>query len=258
MNYNTEAVVVRAIAYGETNVIVTLLTPNGVVAAMARGAKKPQSRLTAGVQLCVRGMYALYQNKGMGTMNQVEVLDARRTLREQWELAAYAAYFCELVRGLAEDRPNGSQAVYTEFNGALDRLSASAKAGDRPAVVARIWEAKVLRMLGASPKWTQCVRCRLPLEQGAWYSAAEGGCICQACRLADEVSGLHRAVVPLAAALPKVLEAFCTVPWHRLGQVRLSAKGQSTLNQVLRTQMSDYAGLSLKSRHVLDSLVADE
>lgn len=248
---------VRTIAYGETNAVVTLLTPDGIVAAMARGAKKPQSRLVAGVQLCVRGLYALYQNKGMGTMNQVEVLDARRKLREQLELAAYAAYFCELVRSVAEDRPHGSQAVYTQFNGALDRLSASAATGDAPAVVARIWEAKVLRMLGASPQWTRCVRCASPLEQGAWYSAGEGGCICAGCRSADEVSGICRAAVPLTTAMPRVLESFSTVPWHRLGQIRLSAQGQSILSQVLRTQMFDFAGLSLKSRHVLDSLVSD-
>lgn len=262
LNYNTEAVVVRSTAYGETHTIVTLLTPAGTVAAMARGAKKPQSRLAAGVQLCVRGVYALYQNRGMGTLNQVEVLDARRFLRQDLERAAYAAYFCELVSAVAQERPNGSRAVYMEFNGALDRLADSrpmvlseAQAGHiSPDVVARIWEAKVLRMLGASPDWTQCVRCGAALRQGAWYSAEEGGCVCSTCRVADETSGLGRAGIALARALPSVLESFSAIPWHRLGDVRLTRESVRTLDKVLRTQMFDYAGLSLKSRQILESL----
>lgn len=254
MNYNTEAVVIRSIAYGETHAIVTLLTPSGTVAAMARGAKKPQSRLAAGVQLCVKGMYALYQNSGMGTINQVEVQDARRHLREQLEPAAYAAYFCELVRAVAQERPSGSHAVYAQFNGALDRLGKTMTGDDTAEVIARIWEAKILRMLGASPEWTRCVRCGVVMTQGAWYSAQEGGCICSACQTADQTSGLHSVGMPLANALPRVLESFSTVPWERLGSVRLSEQGLSTINQVLRAQMLDFAGLSLKSRHVLESL----
>ncbi|WDL96346.1 DNA repair protein RecO [Alicyclobacillus sp. ALC3] len=262
MNYNTEAVVVRATAYGETHTIVNLLTPSGIVAAMARGAKKPQSRLSAGVQLCVRGMYALYQNRGMGQLNQVEVLDARRTLREDLERAAYAAYFCELVGAVAEERPHGSSAVYTQFNGALDRLtrgsgygqSDATGYGTAPAIVARIWEAKVLRMLGASPTWTRCARCGAELVQGGWYSPEEGGCVCGSCKTADDAAGSRRQGIALQRALPRVLESFSVIPWERLGDVRLTAQSVRTLDNVLRTQMFDYAGLSLKSREILQSL----
>ncbi|MDQ0190470.1 DNA repair protein RecO [Alicyclobacillus cycloheptanicus] len=251
MIYNTEAVVIRSIAYGETHAIVTLLTPNGTVAAMARGAKKPQSRLAAGVQLFVKGMYTLYQNRGMGSLNQVEILDARRPLRENLDLAAYAAYFCELVHAVAEERPHGSHAVYTQFEGALQRLLAEpAMAG----VFARVWEAKVLRMSGASPDWTRCVRCTQPLEGTVGYSSTEGGFLCQRCQAADEAVGVRSRLIPASPALPRALESFSRVPWERLGQIRLSEASRRTLNEILRAQLLDFAGLSLKSRTILESI----
>lgn len=254
MIYNTEAVVIRSIAYGETHVIATLLTPNGRVAVMARGAKKPQSRLAAGVQLCVRGLYTLYQNRGMGSLNQVEVLEARRALREDLEMAAYAAYFCELVGAVAEERPNGSQVVYSQLNGAFDRLGAHP---DEAAITARVWEAKVLRLLGTSPNWMVCVRCGEALAEGAAYSAAEGGLVCDACRQADEASHLRTQPIRVSRAVPRILESFSVVPWERLGSIRLSDDAQVSLNRILRAQMLDFAGLSLKSRHVLESLQFD-
>lgn len=246
--YNTEAIVIRSIAYGETHAIVTLLTPAGILSAMARGAKKPQSRLAAGVQLCAEGIYAVYQGRGMGNIQQVEVLNTRRGLRERLDLAAYAAYFCELVQNASEPYPHGSQAVFELFRGALDWLSAP----DADAsMAARIWEAKVIRIVGASPDWMSCVRCGGILEQNVTYSSVDGGFLCQGCRaLVTGEHGLFR--VP--DATPRVLQTMATVPWRRIREVRLSRSALEAINRILRNQMTDFAGFSLKSRNVLDSL----
>lgn len=249
MLYNTEAVVIRSIAYGETHAIVTLLTPSGKVAAMAKGAKKPQSRLTAGVQLCVHGMYSIYQKTGMGTLSQAEVLNSYRSLREQLEMAAYAAYFCELVAAVSDDRPNGDARVYRLFLGALNRLT---QAGENPALTARVWEAKVLRLLGASPDWRECVRCQVTLADGIVYSPAEGGFLCPSC--ARNLHGLGKPVIPVPAGIARILEMMTGVPWERLGQVNLNPRTQASLKQVLQFQMTEFAGLSLKSLEFLNSL----
>jgi DNA repair protein RecO (recombination protein O) len=248
--YNTDAIVIRSISYGETHAIVTLLTPSGTVAAMARGAKKPQSRLAAGIQLCVQGIFTVSQGKGMGTVQQLEIVQSRRVLREQLDLAAYAAYFSELVNSVAEPRPGGSEAVYRLFLGALDRLQAQTES---PRVIARVWEAKVLVLLGASPDWTRCVRCGSEDLQAAIYIPQDGGIVCARCFAASSsVSDPRRVIVP--SSLPKILHYFSTVPWDRIGQIRVSAETLKVLEQVLKIQLSDYGGLYLKSRAFLESL----
>ncbi|MBX5436522.1 MAG: DNA repair protein RecO [Alicyclobacillaceae bacterium] len=301
MLYNTEGIVVRTTAYGETHSIVTLLTPAGTVGAMAYGARKLQSRLAAGTQMYTRAVYTIYQRRGMGIVRQLEVVQSHRALREHLDLAAYAAYFCELALAAADERPHGQAGLYSDFAGALAVLDQRRQA---PAMVARMWEAKVLRWLGAAPDWGRCVRCGRPLTRvpplasdaagsGAAgghrpasgapagdirsaatcpvYDPREGGLVCADCCQPAEangepVAGVNQAAagravagrgvvtVPVPAAVPGVLRLMSEVPWSRLGELRLSAGTAAAVNLVLRAQLLDYAGLSLKSRIILESL----
>lgn len=228
---------------------------------MARGAKKPQSRLAGGVQLCVKAVYTLYQGRGMGNIQQLEVVDAYRKLREQLDLAAYAAYFSELVAAVGEERPNGSEAVYRWFSAALDRLR---DGRDNPQIVARIWETKVLHLLGASPIWNQCVRCHTELAQETvFYAPGEGGFLCPSCQVELEQQSVQgsfhagrRGAFPVPSSVPKVLAQFRNLPWERIGQIRLSPNTAEVIRNVLRYQLADYGGLSLKSREFVDSIDA--
>lgn len=250
MVYNTEAVVIRSITYGETHAIVTLLTPLGKVSALARGAKKPQSRLTAGVQVCVHGLYSIHQRTGMGTISQVEVLNSYRGLREQLEAAAYAAYFCELAAGAADDRPNGNQATFNLFVGALQRLNLDI---ENMTLIARVWEAKVLRLLGASPQWLSCVRCGRALTDAATYSSyssRDGGLLCHMCSEERPAASLYR----VSRVVPRILDAMSRVPWERLGTISLTPSTLAMVEHVLQVQLTEYAGLSLKSLQFLRSL----
>jgi DNA repair protein RecO (recombination protein O) len=250
--YNTEAIVVRSIAYGESDAIVTLLTPGGLVAVMARGAKKPQSRLAAGVQLCVQGTFTLYRRSGMGTLSQVEMVNSRRGLREDLQRAAYAAYFCELVAAISEEAPNGSEVVYRLFAGALDRLEMQESP---PPVTARIWETKILRLVGASPDWTTCVHCHREGLENAAYSPREGGFVCELCTskyAGNRDPGQSMWVTP--SSVPKILKSFEIVPWNRLGSVRLSQATLEAIKRILEVQLRDFAGLWPRSRSFLDSI----
>lgn len=240
---------IRSIPYGETHAIVTLLTPQGKLAAMARGAKKPQSRLAGGVQLCVHAMYTLSQGRGMGTVQQLEVVDAHRPLRERLDLAAYAAYFCELVGSAADERPNGSDVTFRWFNSALSRL---AQGEPPPSVVARIWEAKVLRLIGASPDWLHCVQCGRSLSTGVQYAPANGGLICFECSQGDGRRSTNS--ISTLPSLPGILDQFARVPWERIGAVRLNDQTRAQLSQILRHQLHDFGGLSLKSRSFVDKV----
>ncbi|MCF8563343.1 DNA repair protein RecO [Alicyclobacillus tolerans] len=251
MLYNTNAVVIRSIAYGETHAIVTLLTPSGTVAAMARGAKKPQSRLASGIQLCVEGIYSIYQRTGMGSVQQVEIVNSRRVLREDLESAAYAAYFCELVGMVAQERPNGSEAVFRLFSGALERLIEN-----RADVffTARTWEAKILRWLGASPNWMDCVLCHERLTGEVFYSPGEGGFVCTVCERTAYHSHPQRRALRVPQAIPRILETMTQLPWERFGKVSLSQASRQALQTVLKIQLTEYAGVFAKSRSFLDSL----
>ena len=73
----------RSIPYGESNKIVTLFTREaGKLTAMARGAKKPTSRLAAVTQPFTHGSFLIRKGRGMGTLEQGEQIDSMRPIRE--------------------------------------------------------------------------------------------------------------------------------------------------------------------------------
>lgn len=70
-----EGIVLRTMPYGETNKIVTILTKEaGKLTAMARGAKKPASRLSSITQLFVYGSFYYALVKGWGPLNKASPL----------------------------------------------------------------------------------------------------------------------------------------------------------------------------------------
>lgn len=252
MIYNTEAIVIKSIPYGENNVIVTLLTPLGKISAMARGAKKPQSRLRAGTALCAHGLYSIRQGKGMGTIQQVEILQTHRVLHEQLELAAYAACFCELAGLSAEERPDGNPEVFINLKELLLRVQ---NHPEETRIMARIWETKILAWLGASPEWTKCVRCGLDLQMDYQYSSRHGGLICLSC-IRHESDSL-RSYIRVPIQTFKILHQFQKVPIQRIGKIQLSSQTLMALKTVLSMQLYEYAGVVSKTRQVLDSLHVD-
>jgi len=60
-----EGVIIRTQDYGETHIIATLLSNKlGKIGVLARGAKKPKSRMSAVTQLFIQGEYLVRLGKG--------------------------------------------------------------------------------------------------------------------------------------------------------------------------------------------------
>ena len=83
MFQKVEGIVIRTTDYGETNKIVTIYSREfGKVSAMARGAKKPKSRLAAISQLMTHGHFLIQMGSGLGTLQQGEIISSMKEIRE--------------------------------------------------------------------------------------------------------------------------------------------------------------------------------
>lgn len=71
----TRAIVLRRTNYGETDRILSLLTPEGKVAAIARGARKERSRLAGGIELFSVADVVVHQGRsGLGILTGAKML----------------------------------------------------------------------------------------------------------------------------------------------------------------------------------------
>ncbi|WP_347549553.1 DNA repair protein RecO [Pseudalkalibacillus hwajinpoensis] len=238
-----EGIVIRTVDYGETNKIITLYTrETGKVGVMARGAKKPKSRLSAVSQLFVYGQYLYRHTSGLGGLNQGEIIDSFRSIRNDLFLTSYAAYAAELVDKLTEEQKSNPylfEMLYQVLH-ALDEEK-------DPEVVLFIFELKMLRVAGITPQLDRCVNCGLA-DGKFHFSINEGGLLCHRCLSVDPYH------IPMTKRAAELLHLFVHIDLRRLGNISLKEESKKEIRKILNMYFEAYSGLNLKSKRFLDQL----
>jgi DNA repair protein RecO (recombination protein O) len=220
----TRGVVIRTRRLGETSKLVTLYTAeHGKLKVTAKGARRPRSRFGAALELFseVQAICYLRDERELQTLSDCDVIAAHEGLLPALERLAYASAACELVDGLTiEGEPNTR--LYQCLTGMLQGLEEV----EPPQLEPLFWyfQLRVAAAMGFRPELDQCVVCRRPLAgTGWWFSAPQGGAVCQDCGPADGIrmaesnlrllAGLHRLrgyrreLVPAAPERPAEVRA---------------------------------------------------
>ena len=238
-----EGIVIRTNDYGETNKIVTIYTRElGKVGVMARGAKKPNSRLTSSTQLFTYGYFLFQKSSGLGGLQQGETISSMRGIREDIFLTAYASYAAELLdKSTEQNEPNPF--LFELFNQTLQLLNE----GVDPDVLLYIFEMKIVNVLGLYPQLDSCVNCRS--KDGTFhFSIRENGFICHRCFEVDPYR------LPISQATAKLLRLFYYFDLERLGKVTVKPETKAELKLVIDSYYSEYSGIFLKSKKFLDQM----
>jgi DNA repair protein RecO (recombination protein O) len=238
-----EGIVVRTTDYGEANKILTVYTREaGKISIMARGAKKSKSRFTAVSQLFTYG-YFLYQiGSGMGSLQQGDLINSFRVIREDLAKTAYAVYLAELLDRLTEDKePNNY--LFEMMLHALKWM----EEGKDPDIIARLFEMKMLYVAGCRPQFDVCMSCGIA-DAPFFVSIHEGGFICQSCQRDDP------SLIVVSPGTAKILRVLQHIHMPQLGNINVKEETKRQLRRVLYAFLEDCTGLYLKSRRFLDQL----
>jgi len=238
-----EGIVLRTMPYGESHKIVTLFSREvGKVTAMARGAKKPRSKLAAVTQPFTHGSFLIRQGRGMGTLSQGEQIESMRFIREDLEATAYASYVVEIVDKLTED----NQLVHGVYDLLYDALRAINDGYD-PEAISLFVEWKMLPVGGIHPILHECANCRATEGEFA-FSFKVIGFLCHRCFSSD------RYLIKITPTQLKLIRTFYTVPINRVGNLTLKKETKDFMKKIVRTIYDDQIGVWFKSRRFLDQL----
>jgi DNA repair protein RecO (recombination protein O) len=174
--YKTRAIVLAHFDLGEADRIITLLTPEeGKIRAVAKGVRKPKSRIGGSVEPFAELDVVLARGRSLDVITQVGVTEAWLNLRDRLESTAVAWYLGELSDRAVEER-GGVQPVY----GLLRRGCQLLDDGMRPARVARWFESGLADGMGMRPELDRCVECDRMLEEDETFRwvPALGGVLC--------------------------------------------------------------------------------
>ncbi|MGG1573591.1 DNA repair protein RecO [Fictibacillus sp. NRS-1165] len=243
MLQKVEGIVIRKVDYGETNVILTLFTrENGKIGVMARGAKKPKSRLSSVAQLFTYGHFVFQQSRGLGSLSQGEIIDSFRGIKEDLFKTAYCAYMVEFLGKVTEEKtpqPYLFEHLWQSFNLIND--------GADPEVITFIFEMKMLQQAGIGPQVNHCANCGRTEGEFA-FSIREGGFLCDRCHPMDPN------LIPLTQATARLLRLFYHFDLNRLGNISLKKQTKDEIRFVLSTYINEYSGLYFKSKKFIDQL----
>ncbi|MDR3707527.1 MAG: DNA repair protein RecO [Capsulimonadaceae bacterium] len=179
--YNVTGIVLRRVPYGETDNIITLYTrERGRVSAIAKGARKPISRLAGACETLTCGRYNLAGGKSLDIVTQAEVKDAFPSLRKDLSRLAGAQYLAEALNHFVVEE-DAHPDLFTLLRAGLLLMERA----DDPQTAVRWYELRLLELAGYGPDLCSCVICgeTVPRDNASQtdiyaLSVANGGALC--------------------------------------------------------------------------------
>jgi DNA repair protein RecO (recombination protein O) len=183
--FRDRGVVLRTIRLGEADRIVTLVTEHhGKVRAVAKGVRRTTSKFGSRLEPLSHVALLGWQGRGdLDTINQVEVIDTFRAVREDLDRVAAGLSMLEVVDQIAQERLANPR-LYAMLVGAIGAL-----AGHHSPMVAPAFFLKVLALEGSAPVLESCVSCGEDDDAVlVAFDPVEGGVLCRSCRRGRPIS----------------------------------------------------------------------
>jgi DNA repair protein RecO (recombination protein O) len=184
--YKATGINLKAQALGESDKIVTILTPEfGLIRAVATGARRQNSSLGGKMGIFVVNQLLISQGKNLSRITQAETIKTYPGLSQDLGKLAASQYLAEIVlcQGISE-QPQTE--LYELFNEHLQRLQDIPKT-EIKSVVAHLAQGvfQLLTLAGLTPQLESCCLTQRPLTPDwtnpHWqvgFSIPSGGIIC--------------------------------------------------------------------------------
>ena len=247
--YKVNALILRRIAFSETDKILTLFTREyGKVAAIAKGARRTTSRLSGATEPLMLVRALLAEGMNLEVVTQSEVRESFPLIRGDFSLYLRATYACELLDKLTVDRDPSSES----FDLLLSTLYILQRAVD-PDAALHAYELQLMASAGYDPLLDACVRCERGLNPEelptGGFSPVRGGALC------DECSGQVRdEVLPLDDLARLVLiDLAASDDARALAAKQIPEEARDPINRVLRAHLRYRLERDVKSTAFLDA-----
>jgi DNA repair protein RecO (recombination protein O) len=233
--YRQQGVVLRTYKLGETDRIVNLLTPGrGKVRAVAKGVRKPGSRIGGRLEPFSHVDLQLYEGRNLDIVTQAELITPFDDVRTDFALSACASTMAEAADRVAQEQ-EGSNRLFLLL---LDGLRALSRFPDQPVVLLDAFLLRLVSVAGYHPFLDACAGCGDPGPHLAFVIAA-GGTLCPACAPAG--------TRPLGADVLELLRGFGTADWPELARAGGEPRARRAAGALVNSFLTYHLGKPLKS-----------
>lgn len=234
-----EGFIIKETPYGETSKIIHVLTKEGIIGMMAKGAKQVKSKLRSTTLKYTYGVFNVYYKKDkLSTLISVDVVNHLKNCRSDIVLISYVAYLTDLVEQVLKQFE--SPDIYDDFINSILKI----EDGLDPLIITNIMEVKMLDYLGVGLNLTCCNTCGS--KKGiVTLSTERGGLICTNCYKGERLLPLE---------MVKILNMYYLVDIKSISKLKIKDNLKNEINIFLSSYYDDFTGLYLKSKDFLKQI----
>lgn len=181
-NVVTDAINLKSYNLKDSDKIVVMYSKElGLIRGVAKGVKKPKSKLGARMDSLVANKVMLYKGKNLDTICQAEALNTFKDSRQDYDKLMYSSYVSEIISIFGVEDDPSSKEVYDLFYKALDRISRAQSKKDVMIAVIK-FQLKMMLIIGFGLEFDSCLCCRKEiLDEDMYFSIQMGGVVCEEC-----------------------------------------------------------------------------
>jgi len=250
--FNTEAIVIRSIHYGESDKIVTFFTRDyGKMKGIAKGARRSRKRFQNALGLFSHLRLIFFDKEGLGLVraDNCDLLHTFPKIRDDLKKIFYGNYYLELVNEMAGEREKNLEAfdLLLYFLSGLEEMEPQEEQ-------LRMFEIRMLSLFGYQPNLGRCGLCKKDWEDlqdfpFVFFSLEKGGMVCERC------SKLWSNLIPVSLGTARLIEKISQVELAKIQRLRFTPQALSESRELLSKFITYQLGKELKSLKALRGLV---
>ena len=235
-----EGIIASSVNYGETSKIVNILTKEGMIGAIAKGAKNIKSPLRSfTVNLTYGSFYLYYNDNKLSTLKSADIICEFKNIKKDIILISYMSFLIDLATQVMKQ--NNDEEIYNLLVTTLYKIDE----GLNPMVMTNILELKYLDYLGVGFDFNTCCKCGKK-SNIVTIDPDAGGYICKNC-YTNEIIYDSKTL--------KMLRMYYLVDIKSISELKISDNIIKNINYFVNTYYDRYTGLYLKSKKFLNELI---
>lgn len=178
MYIETEGIVIKAVKYSESDLILTILSRKfGKISVYAKGARRVKSPMMSSTQPFALSMFSLTPTSGSFRLQRADLIKNYYKLSSVLDKYYYGSYFMEFCEKVLMENQTNIR-LFDLLKDSLEILETT----EHYRLLRIIFELKALEYVGLKPEVLKCSNCGIiDLRASTMFNISEGGLVCPSC-----------------------------------------------------------------------------
>lgn len=186
--YTTDAINIKTYPISENdNIVVMFSKEKGLIRGIAKGVKRPKSKLGARMQSLVCNTLMLNKKRNLDIIKEASALNPFNKLRYNLDKLTYALYIVEIINIFCKDEEYNTKQNEIIYNLLYNTLNNIQNSKNKNEVILSVikFQLHFMNEAGFGIEFERCLKCSKKPDNSVLFSINSGGIICNDCISSD-------------------------------------------------------------------------